>query len=570
MQQPMNPVENCGATALHNGLRRNPALKPLPESGWFFSLIIILLFSMPVWDAGARPLGTVKVGLISSPSFYVRHLVLEPLMVSNAGRIRPVLAESWQWVDDNTLEVHLRTEVRFHDDSLFDAAAVKANFDFFRQSSPIQLFRDYFSKTRCEIIDPYRLRFVLPAADNFFLSMLSKIFQIAPTQLRKIEGKPYLSATFSTPGDWGTGPFRITTGFIEPASWSSEIALTAFEDYWNPAYPKVKRIILYDLSRHFGWQADQALRNANRTVMESEGLLDIVPAILFETLDIAGSQYAKIEKLDWKASVGLINMRKKASIWRDIRLRRALQLAIDRPPVIELMKGNARFYPGLIAPGHPGHDPDLTPYEHAPQQARKLLHDAGFGRGLKIKILTPSMKYAVNTMVGEMLSEAGFIPEFVPLGIDELVQKFQLFNLDRPIEKQDWDLCFVSVFNIAHHPYIDVYKRYFDKTGYIRWIETDDELQRIIDRVGQETDETRQDLLLRQCEALVHCKAYVLNLFFYTNPFAVNEKILVPPELKDERFFLREIELAPDHWSLRHEPLVVGHNAVNELTGKTK
>jgi hypothetical protein len=50
----------------------------------------------------------------------------------------------------------------------------------------------------------------------------------------------------------------------------------------------------------------------------------------------------------------------------------------------------------------------------------------------------------------------------------------------------------------------------------------------------------------------------------------VNEKILVSPGLKDLRFLLREIELVPDHWSLRHEPLVVGHHAENVLIGKTK
>lgn len=525
---------------------------------------------MPVWDAVARPLGTVKIGLISSPSIYVRHLVLEPLMVSDAGRIRPVLAESWQWVDDKTLEVHLRAGVRFHDGSLFNAAAVKANFDFFRQSNSIQLFRDYFSETRCKIIDPYRVRFVLSAPDSLFLFKLAKIFQISPARLKTVEGKPYTLGNFLSPGDWGTGPFRITTGFIERAAWSAQIALTAFEDYWDPAYPKVKQIFLYDLVRHFGWPADQALRNANRTVMESEGLLDIAPAILFETIDIAGSPYAKIEKTGWSESLGLINMRKKDSVWQDIRLRRALKLAIDRPPVIELMKGNARFYPGLIAPGYPGHNPDLTLYAHAPQQARKLLRDAGFGRGLKIKILTPSMKYVVSTMVGEMLSEAGFIPEIVPLGIDELIRKFQLFNLDRPIEEQDWDLCFIWLTNITYHPYFDVYKRYFDKEGYIRWIETDNDLQRLIDRAGRETDQTRQDLLLRQCEALVHRKAYVCGHFFYADTFAVNEKILVSPGLKDLRFLLREIELVPDHWSLRHEPLVVGHHAENDLIGKTK
>lgn len=44
-------------------------------------LILLLMVCGLTETVQARPVGTVKVGLISSPSFYVRYLVLEPLMV---------------------------------------------------------------------------------------------------------------------------------------------------------------------------------------------------------------------------------------------------------------------------------------------------------------------------------------------------------------------------------------------------------------------------------------------------------------------------------------------------------
>lgn len=512
---------------------------------------LLLLLTALVWNASAKPVGTVKVAFSSTPSVYIRHLVLEPLVFSDQGRIKPVLAESWQWIDPKTLEIVLRTGVHFHDGSTFDASAVKANFDFFRQWSSIKISRDYFSKVRCEIIGDNKVHFLLAEADSLFLFQLSKIYQIAPAMLKGLEDRAYVQGTVPLPGDWGTGPFRVTSGIVEGKVWSDEIVLTAFERYWDPAYPKIKRIYLYDLFNHFGWPADKAANQAKKAVMDNEGQIDIVPATHLQTLTIARSKYAKIEKIGRSLAIGLINMRKANSIWRDIRLRRAINLAINRPFLVEMTKGNSEINAGLILPGDLGHNPELQPYPYDPQQAKALVKAAGFSEGLGIKILLPAAYDKMGAMLGEALEQGGVKAEFVLLEIDELVQKFQLSKLDRPVAEQDWDICLVKLFKGAHHPYFDIYQRYFDRKGYIRWIEPDADLQRLIDRIGVEPDQDKQNLLLRQCEAMVFNKAYVLSLFSLPNTYALNKNILLPSEQRDERFFLREIELAPGHWSLR-------------------
>lgn len=513
---------------------------------------LLLLLSVLVWNASAKPVGTVKVAFISNPSVYIRRLVLESLVIPDRGRIKPVLAESWQWIDPKTMEMSLRTGVRFHDGCPFDASVVKANFDFFRQWSSIKISKDYFSKVRCEIIGAHKVRFILVEADSLFLFQLSKIYQIAPARLKGLEGRAYAQGTVPLPGDWGTGPFRVISGIVEGKAWSDEIVLTAFEGYWDPAYPKIKRIYLYDLFHHFGWPADKAWNNAKKAVMDSEGEIDIMQETNnLQTLTIARSKYAKIEKIGRSLTIGLINMRKKDSVWRDIRLRRAINLAINRPFLVEMTKGNSEINAGLILPGNLGHNPELQPYTYSPQQAKALVKAAGFNEGLGIKILLPADYDKMGAMLGEALEHGGFKAEFVLLEIDELAQKFRLPKLDRPIAEQDWDICVVKLFRMAYHPYFDVYQRYFDKKGYIRWIEPDANLQRLIDRIPMEPDQDKQDLLLRQCEAMVFNKAYVLSLFSLPNTYALNKNILLPSEEGDERFFLKEIELAPEHWSLR-------------------
>lgn len=513
---------------------------------------LLLLLSVLVWNASAKPVGTVKVAFSSKPTLYILHQVLEPLVVSERGRIKPVLAEAWQWRDSKTLEMSLRAGVHFHDGSPFDASVVRSNFDFFKQSVIPKSFRDYFNGTRCEIINNRRVRFVLPEPDALFLFQLSRIFQIAPARLNMLNGHPYTQGTFPYPGDWGTGPFRLTSGVVDGKAWSDEIVLTAFEGYWDPAYPKVKQIFLYDLFNHFGWQADKASNLGKKTVMDSEGEIDIIEATHLQTLTIARSKYAKIAKVGRSMTLGLINMRKKNSIWRDVNLRRALNMAINRPFLVEMTKGNNEINAGLILPGDLGYNPELASYPYDPQQAKTLVKAAGFSEGLKIKILMPATYDKMEAMLGEALEQGGFIAEFVLLEIGELINKFQLHKLDRPIAEQDWDICLVKLINVIYHPYFDIYQRYFDEKGYVRWIEPDADLQSLIDRIAMESDQNKQDLLLRQCEAIVHNKAYILSLYSFPGIYALNKNIFLSSGLSDERFFLREIELGPKHWSLTH------------------
>ena len=48
---------------------------------------------------------------------------------SKEGTLIPVLATSWRWLDDRTLEMTLRQGVTFHNGEVFDAEIVKLNWE---------------------------------------------------------------------------------------------------------------------------------------------------------------------------------------------------------------------------------------------------------------------------------------------------------------------------------------------------------------------------------------------------------------------------------------------------------
>ena len=517
-------------------------------------LIGLLFLSGYAGQACAQPVGTVKFAYVSNPAGYIRNLVLEPLVISHWGRIKPMLARTWQWDDDRTLMVHLRTDVHFHDGAPFNAAAVKANFDFLQRWISPRGLRDYFQEIRCEVIGPHTLRFGLKNPDTLFLHQLSKLFQITPSRLKRLAGKTYDWGTLPDAGDWGTGPFRIEKGMVKTDAWSDEIRLTAFGGYWVPAYPKVQMLLLYDLNRHFGWSRDEALDNASRTVMEHEGQIDIVPATQLQTLTIAQGQHARVEKIGRSVILGLINMRKPKSPWKDVRLRRALNLAVNRDFLYAMMKGNVDLNAGLIPRGYIGHNEQLKPYLYAPQEANALIRDAGYGEGLKINVIFSYKIQRIIPMLDNMLAAAGFEPQLVPMSINRLTRKYQLNHLDQAVADQAWDVCIIKHFSTTDHPYPDIYRRYFAKDGLLRWVDEDATLFGLIDEFASVQVESQQNAILQRCEALVHDKAYILTLYSLPNTYAFNKNVLLVSEHADEQFFLRDIELAPGHWSLRPEP----------------
>ena len=71
---------------------------------------------------------------------------------------------------------------------------------------------------------------------------------------------------------------------------------------------------------------------------------------------------------------------------KDIRIRKALNLAINREDLVRYdSKGNGTVLATLTMPGEEGHNPDLKPYPYDPEQAKRLLAEAGVKTPLVLK-----------------------------------------------------------------------------------------------------------------------------------------------------------------------------------------
>src|SRR5699024_5533519 len=94
----------------------------------------------------------------------------------------------------------------------------------------------------------------------------------------------------------------------------------------------------------------------------------------------------------------------------DIRVRQAINYAIDKEAIIEGVYNNVGTEAaGPIGPANFGHHPDLEGYEYNPERAQELLAEAGYEDGFDTTFMTndEEARVTIAEFVQDQLSEVG-------------------------------------------------------------------------------------------------------------------------------------------------------------------
>jgi len=336
-------------------------------------------------------------------------------------------------------------------------------------------------------------------------------------------------------------------GFSLPDKRTDQVILEANPEYWDTTrLPRLHRII---------FDNTLAQRDAVELVKTGEGHVDLVSELSpLETLRVAESSFAKVVKNRDNTGYlfGQFNMRKAGSPWRDVRLRQAANMAINRDDLIRYAtKGNGVIVPALLAVNTFGYDPTLTPYAFDPVKAQALLREAGHPDGLALTLIAPSALEVQATVVGKMLEQVGFTVERQLLEPAVYNQKTDFRALDQPAEQQAWDIALTSFNDLTNFPAIQPYQR-FALDGPIDWVIEEPELQQLYTQVLHTVDREHQQALIRQMERHTRDQAYFLFLYNPIKLFAVNkavEFVLYRTTILN----LTETWVTEQHWSVRKQ-----------------
>jgi peptide/nickel transport system substrate-binding protein len=355
------------------------------------SLTLILVGSAHLGDLAAKPSGQMTwaihftiaptyfdpaetTGITSFLFLYAMHDALVKSMPGNPQA--PSLAESWRESEDGlTYEFVLRQGVTFHNGDPVTAEDVKFSFERYRGTTAT-LYRNKIKEI--EIVDPHRLRFHLKEAWPDFMTF----YGTPSTGAGWIVPKTYLERV----GDDGFKKHPVGAGPYKFVSQKAgiELVLEAYEGYWRQV-PHVQKLVMRSIP-------DDSTRLATLKTGEAD--------IAYAMMGAMAEEVKRDPKLKLVYSEGqgiffiFFNEQWDAkSPWHDLRVRQALNYAIDRRALSEQQTLGASPPTANIVPRAFEFALPLEPYPYDPRKAKQLLTEAGYPHGFDAGEITSGPPY---------------------------------------------------------------------------------------------------------------------------------------------------------------------------------
>jgi ABC-type transport system substrate-binding protein len=420
---------------------------------------------------------------------------------------QPALATSWEsGSDGSSWTFHLRENVAFHDGTPFTSQAVKTTIEHLLDNNTLATRRaNYTLIKNIDTPDDHTVKFTTdpPNPDLPFLLADGSARIISPTALQKY-GK-----------DFGRNP--VGTGPYVFEEWvpNDHVSAVLNPNYWGPK-PGIRRFVYRPIPEAAGRVV--ALRTG-----EGDVVLNLPPA------DVASLQQESALTVNITPSLTIVEgePRQSKPPFNDVRVRRALNQAIDKNSVIANVMGGRGL--ALNTPSIPGiwgtFDFDPLPFDAA--KAKQLLADAGYPNGIDVNLVYVSGRWAGDDQVAQAMQ--GF---WSNVGIRTTIKKIQSAELD-PLLAQDPDtLPGTVVLLLKTSAYVDYHLyRMYDSDATIKTVTAqhyayqNPEVDKLIQQERTTFDQSARLPILQQAEQLIWNDQPLVYLFAQTNVWGQRKNV---------------------------------------------
>lgn len=318
-------------------------------------------------------------------SLFGRLLDYEP----GTTNIVPSVAERYEVSDDGTVYTfYLRPDVTFHNGRAVTAEDVKYSLERTINPETKSPGQGFYSNlvgfdemvdgsasevSGIEVIDPQTVQISLKQPDAAFLHIVAINFSgIVP----KEEVEKYGDDFGKNPV--GTGPYKFV-------SWElgKKLVLERNPDYFVPCVPKLDQLVF-----EVGQEPTVALLRLERGEVDVLG--DGIPPSRF--VDFTSNEKTKdLVVRGTQMQTGYVAINTRVEPFTNPKVRQALNMAINKEKIVQLVNGRAEVATQILPPLMPGHDPNYTGYAYDPEKAKALLTEAGFPNGFTTQL------FATNT-----------------------------------------------------------------------------------------------------------------------------------------------------------------------------
>ncbi|MCU4653388.1 ABC transporter substrate-binding protein [Roseibacterium sp. SDUM158016] len=351
------------------------------------------------WARAAEALTLDPHAQNEGPTTTLMHQIYEPLILRNmAGEMEPALATSWgpSADDPNVWVFTLREGVTFHGGEEFDSA--DAVFSLNRAMSETSNFKELLSSvTEVRATGPYTVEIVTDGPNPLLPNNLTNIM-IMDEGWAVANGaeaaQDYAAGedTFSARNANGTGPYVLTSREADvrtvltanPDYWGiGEFPLAASEIVFTPIQNPATRVAAL-LTGEVDFIQDVPVQDLQR-VAEADGI-EVITApqnrVIFFGMDVA-SDDLELDNVEG------------ANPFADVRVRQAMDIAINREAIQQVVMRGQSVPAGVISPPPVnGWTPELDEYPaYDIEAARALMAEAGYADGFSVQLDCPNDRY---------------------------------------------------------------------------------------------------------------------------------------------------------------------------------
>ena len=222
--------------------------------------------------------------------------------------------------------------------------------------------------------------------------------------------------------------------------------------------------------------------------------------------------------------------------FRDVRVRRALSMAINREALVErVMEGAATATGQWLPEGAFGYNPDVRPPPYDPEGARRLLAEAGFPNGFRLTLATPNDRWQNDARLAQAVAQM-----WSRIGVRTQVDAMPFTAFVPRRSRQEFAMqvgAWGSSTGEASNLLIAILGTYDRQklTGASNMTRhSDPTLDAMVERANATLDDERREALLREAVAYFADRVPLIPLLQYTNTWAVRRGLRHEPRM-DER-----------------------------------
>lgn len=441
------------------------------------------------------------------------------LVDNRDGQLKPWLAVRWEQTGPLAWRFWLRPEAKFSNGAPLTARAVTTAVEFLQseEGKRFRLAGEFSNIAKATAIDDGTVEFTLKEPDPLFPRLLHILLIPEPDQLTKLGIDGFAREPI------GTGPWMLEswtggrgTYVANPHAWvkapAARMELVAIAE-------KTSRV---QAVASGAMDVAGSIEPADVPILESAGgrselaLLAGVYAVLFR-MNVEGDQP-----------------------WKDIRVRQALNYAVNKQQIVDVLMGGTTQPSGQPVPRRSlGYDATIEPYPYDPAKAKALLKEAGYEKGFSF-----TAEGVTGLAMADVAAFQQIAVDLNAVGVTMRVQPITYQQLLRNAVTGEWkgDATMTSY---TSEPTLDGLRVFRTHSCSNRaTIICDREIQPVIEQAQATIDLGERERLLKQVMKRYHDQAYSIFLYDTSTMFGVGPRIAKFGAL-GSRLMWNEIELKP-------------------------